>query len=359
MLAIVLLLCTIGALAIYSCTKSDLAAAGRPATAKLQLQLAWIVIGLGMLVATALVDTAKLRRLVWPLYIGVMVLLVLVLVLPGSVRETNRWISLGPVNLQPSELAKLAVILMLGAVVARVDEEKWDFTFLVKTLGYVGVPSLLILMQPDLGTPILLFFVWLTMMFVLGANPAHLGAFALAAIMLFAGAWGFGLIRPHQKARLVSFINPDADPYGTAYHLRQSLIAIGSGHLWGQGLFQGKQSQSAFVPDQETDFIFTVIAEELGFVGAASVLVLYGLLLYRGLAVSAAAATTFDRVVAAGIVAVFLIQIYSNIAMTVGLAPVKGMALPFLSYGGSSMVTNMMGIGILQSIYMRREQIVF
>ncbi|MGC9318090.1 MAG: rod shape-determining protein RodA [Armatimonadota bacterium] len=358
MLVVVLVLCIIGAAAIYSCTKGDLAAAGRPGASKLQLQLAWLVIGLCVLVGTMLVDPNKLQGLAWPIYLFVMGLLVIVLA-AGAVRGTTRWLALGPINLQPSELAKLAVIVMLGAVVARVEEDKWDFVFLLKTLGYVAVPAVLILLQPDLGTPIVLFFIWLVMMFIYGASPAHLGAFVLAGIMLFAGAWGFDLIKPHQKARLTAFIYPERDPYGAAYHLHQSLIAIGSGHLWGQGLFQGKQSQSAFIPDQETDFVFTVVGEELGFVGAAMVLVLYGLLLYRGIGVAAGALTTFDRVVAAGIVAMFLIQIYANIGMTIGLAPIKGMPLPFLSYGGSSLVANMMAIGILQSIYIRREQMVF
>ncbi len=353
MLTVVLLLCIIGAIAIYSCTR-----AGRLPTAKVTMQIAYVVIGLAILFGTMMVDAGKLRRLAWPIYLTVMGLLVIVLMV-GQIRETNRWIPLGPVHLQPSELAKLAVILMLGAFVAREGDEKGDFLFLVKALAYVGGPAVLILLQPDLGTPIVLFFIWLVMMFVFGANPGHLTAFTLAGVMLFAGAWGFGIIRPHQQARLSAFLYPERDPQGAAYHLRQSLIAVGSGHLWGQGLFHGRQSQGEFIPDQETDFVFTVVAEELGFVGAASVVVLYGLLLYRGLAVSAAASSPFDRVVAAGITAMLLIQIYANIGMTIGLVPVKGMALPFLSYGGSSLITNMLAVGILQTIHMRREQIVF
>jgi len=229
----------------------------------------------------------------------------------------------------------------------------------LRTLGYVAGPALLILLQPDLGTPIVMFFVWLVMLYAFGANPLHLGGFALAAILLFAGAWGFDLIRPHQKARMVAFIDPMADPQGAGYHLRQSLIAIGSGHLWGQGLFHGPQSQGSFIPDQETDFIFTVIGEEMGFVGAVSVVLLYGLLLFRAVSVAAAAPGMFGRAVAMGVTAMLLLQVVVNIAMTIGLAPVKGMALPFLSYGGSSMVTSMIAIGLLQSIYMRRDPIVF
>ncbi|NLO07598.1 MAG: rod shape-determining protein RodA [candidate division WS1 bacterium] len=353
LLAVVLLLCIIGAVAIYSCTRSET----RPIS-RLTMQIAYIIVGMAAMFSMMLVDTGRLRNLAWPIYLVVMGLLVLVLMM-GAIRDTNRWIPLGPVNLQPSELAKLAVIIMLGAVVARLEEEKWDFLFLVKTLGYIALPALLILVQPDLGTPIVLFFIWMAMMFVLGASPIHIAAFALAGVMLFAGAWGFGLIKPHQRARLTSFMNPDDAPLDAAYHLRQSLIAVGAGHLWGQGLFHGAQSQADFIPDQHTDFIFTVIAEELGFVGAFSVLVLFGLLLYRGLCICAYSPTTFDRVVAGGIVAMLLIQVYVNVAMTIGLAPVKGMALPFLSYGGSSLLVNMMAMGILQSIHMRREQIVF
>lgn len=353
LLTVVLLLCAIGALAIYSCTRN-----AESPSARLTMQLAYIIVGLAAMVGTMTIDTGRMRGVAWPVYLVVMGLLVIVL-LTGTVRETHRWIPIGPVNIQPAELAKIVIIVMLGAVVSRMEHDEYDFIFLVRTLAYVGAPSLLILLQPDLGTPIVLFFIWMVMMFTLGASPVHLGAFALAGVLLFAGAWGFGLVKPHQKARLAAFLYPDDASLSASYHLRQSLIAVGSGHLWGQGLFRGAQSQADFIPDQETDFIFTVVAEELGFVGAASVIVLYGLLLYRGLCISAGAATTFDRVVAAGIVGMLLIEIYANIGMTIGLAPVKGMALPFLSYGGSSLLTNMIAVGILQSIYVRREQIVF
>ncbi len=358
MLVIVLVLCTLGAVAIYSCTKNELLKQGRAPAGKLVLQLVWIALGLLALAATAAVDVNKLGRLAWPIYLVCLGLLLVVLV-AGPIRGTTRWIALGPVNLQPAELSKIALILMLGAVLARSEDESWDFLFLIRTLAYVAGPALLILLQPDLGTPIVMFFIWLVMLYAFGANPLHLGAFALAAILLFAGAWGFGLIRPHQKARMVAFIDPGADPQGAGYHLRQSLIAIGSGHLWGQGLFHGPQSQGSFIPDQETDFIFTVIGEEMGFIGAASVVLLYGLLLFRAVSVAAAAPNMFGRAVAMGITAMLLLEVFVNIAMTIGLAPVKGMALPFLSYGGSSMVTSMIAIGLLQSIFMRRDPIVF
>lgn len=359
MLAIVLALCLLGAVAIYSCTKGELARDGKPQTARLDLQLGWIALGLLMLFATMLVDVGKLPRLSWPIYLTSVGLLLLVLVVGALVRGTQRWIPLGPLNLQPAELAKLAVIVMLGSVLAHSEERAWDFVFVAKTLVYVGGPALLILMQPDLGTPIVLFLVWLVMLFAFGANPMHLLAITLAGVLLFSGAWGFGLIRPHQKARMVAFLNPEEDPQGASYHLNQSLIAVGSGHLWGQGLFQGSQSQGAFIPDQETDFVFTVIGEEMGFVGSVGVVLLYGLLVFRGLVVAGVAPSIFTRTVAAGITGMFLVEVFTNIGMTIGLAPVKGMALPFLSYGGSSLITNMIAIGMLQSIYMRRNPIVF
>ncbi len=353
LLTVVLLLCAIGAIAIYSCTRN-----AEDSSARLTMQLAYIVVGLAVMVGTMTIDTGKMNGLAWPFFLVVMGLLAVVLMM-GEVRDTHRWIPIGPVNVQPAELAKLAVIVMLGSFVSRAEHDEYDFIYLVKTLAWVGVPSLLILLQPDLGTPIVLFFIWLVMMFTLGASPMHLGAFVLAGLLLFVGAWGFGLVKPHQKTRLTAFLHPEDASQAASYHLRQSLIAVGAGHLWGQGLFHGPQSQADFIPDQETDFIFTVVAEELGFVGAASVVILYTLLLYRGLCISAAAPTTFDRVVAAGIVGMLLIEVYANIGMTIGLAPVKGMALPFLSYGGSSLLTNMIAVGILQSIYVRREQIVF
>jgi len=359
MLAVVLILCMVGAVAIYSCTKSDLASQGRSPASKLALQLVWILVGLAVLFATMLGDYAKAARLAWPIYVGCLALLLMVLIFGGLVRGTQRWIPLGPLHLQPSELCKLACILLVGAVLADSEEQSWSVVFLAKTLAYVVGPALLIMLQPDLGTPIVLFFIWLAMLFAFGAHPGHLVAFALAATMLFAGAWGFGLIREHQKERLVAFIDPEADPEGAGYHLKQSLIAVGSGHLWGQGLFHGTQSQGSFIPDQDTDFIFTVVGEELGFVGSVSVLLLYAVLLYRALRVTASAHGVFGRAVAMGVTAMFFIQIAANIGMTIGMAPVKGMPLPFLSYGGSSLVTNMIGIGMLQSIYMRRDQIVF
>jgi rod shape determining protein RodA len=201
--------------------------------------------------------------------------------------------------------------------------------------------------------------VWLTMLLVFGARVAHLGAIVFAFVMLFTAAWGLNVIRPHQKERLTAFLDPNQDPRGAGWQLQQSLIAIGSGHLFGQGIFKGSQSKLEFVPFQETDFIFTVIAEETGFAGSLLVLALFGVLLWRSVSIALAAKDTAGRLMAAGIGGMFLVHIMVNVGMTVGMMPVKGMPLPFISYGGSNMLANMAAVGLLESIHIHRQKITF
>jgi rod shape determining protein RodA len=349
----ILLLATIGCLMVYSATRAELG--GR----KLMLQLVWVALGLVVLASVTVVDYSRLVNLAVP-FLGFCVFLLVVVLFTGHlVKGAVRWIPLGPLNIQPAELLKLALILFLGGFLAGREEEAHDFGLVLTSLAYVGVPSLLVLAQPDLGTPVLLFMVWLTMLFVAGSRVLHLGAIAFAFIMLFTAAWGLNIIRPHQKERLTAFMNPDADPHGQGWQLKQSLIAIGSGHLVGQGLFKGTQSRLQFVPDQETDFVFTVVGEELGFVGSVAVLGLFGLVLYRALSIAAAAKDTAGRLIASGIVAMLLVHILVNVGMTLGMMPVKGMPLPFVSYGGSSMLTMMAAVGLLQSVHIHRQKITF
>jgi len=353
LLLTVLLLATIGCLMIYSATRAQGGAH------KLVLQLVWLALGLVVLASVTVVDYSRLVNLAVP-FLGLCIFLLVVVLFTGHlVKGAERWIPLGPINIQPAELLKLALILFLGGFLASREEEAHDFGLVLTSLAYVGVPSLLVLAQPDLGTPVLLFLVWLTMLFVAGSRVLHLGAIAFAFIMLFTAAWGLDIIRPHQKERLTAFMNPDADPHGQGWQLKQSLIAIGSGHLVGQGLFKGTQSRLQFVPDQETDFVFTVVGEELGFVGSVAVLGLFGLVLYRALSIAAAAKDTAGRLIASGIAAMLLVHILVNVGMTLGMMPVKGMPLPFVSYGGSSMLTMMAAVGLLQSVHIHRQKITF
>lgn len=359
LIAAVVALVAIGLAMVYSATRADLTMHGVSPQEKMVAQRNWVILSIVVFVIVASFEYSRLQHLAWPTYLVVLGLLVVVLIIGGLVRETHRWISLGPLNIQPAELAKLGVILMLSAFLAERESEYANFELLTRSLGYALLPSVLILLQPDLGTPILLVFIWGVGCFIYGARVQHLAAFAFAFVMLFMAAWGFGLIRPHQKERLTAFVRTDEAVHDKRWQLEQSLIAIGSGHLTGQGLFSGSQSQLSFVPDQETDFIFSIIGEELGFVGAVLVLALFGVVLWRGLVISATARTAFGRLVAGGIVAMYFFHIAVNIGMTLGLMPVKGLPLPFVSYGGSAMLVNFIALGILQAIYIDQQSIRF
>lgn len=362
LMAAVLLLTAVGLLMIYSATRTHLALNDMSPTLKLGKQLVSVVIGLVLFVVIASFDYSRLANLSWPLFIGSLVLLVAVLAIGAEVNGARRWIDLGPIRLQPGELAKPALILFLASYMAARAEQAGDFDLLLRTLGFAAIPCMLILIEPDLGTPVLLVFVWAIMCYALGSRLHHLAAIGFAFAMIFAAAWGFNVIRPHQRARLIAFVNSNPqtqEEKDARYQLEQSMIAIGSGHLIGQGLFRGPQTQLSFVPDQETDFIFTAIGEELGFLGAAAVMVLLGVVLWRTLTIAAEARTLFGRLIAAGVAGMFFLHILANIGMTLGMTPVKGMPLPFVSYGGSALMANFIALGVLQSVFIDRQTIRF
>ncbi len=361
LLVAVLLLCAYGALMIYSCTQAQLAMADKPPASTVILQLIWIGLGLVVMgLIIIIVDYSRLAHLS-PLFYGLVLgLLLLVLAVGQTVHGSARWLTIGPITVQPGELSKIAIIIMLGTYLSsRSSRQLQTFHTLVWSLGYVMVPAALIFLQPDLGTPVVLVFICFFVMFLAGVKLTQLGAVAFALVMLFATAWSAGVIRDYHKERLTAFLNPDEDPQGAGWQIRQSLIAIGSGHLLGKGLFQGTQSRLAFIPYQEEDFVFTVVGEEWGFAGCLALLGLLAVLMWRSLAICWEAKDRFGRLVAGGIAALFLIHITANVGMTLGLAPVKGMTLPFVSYGGSSMIVNYIAVGILQSIYMRKRKIAF
>ncbi len=359
LLGTVLALTAIGLVMIYSATRAQLTIADQLPAKKLILQSIWVLLGLVLFVLVSSFDFSRLAVLSSPIYVTTLVLLVVVLIIGEEVRGVRRWMAIGPMTLQPAELVKLGLILMLAAFFASREGEAADFELLTRGLAYAVVPCVFLVLQPDLGTPILLLFVWGGVAYIFGARLHHLGAFFFAFIMVFMAAWGFGLIRPHQKQRLTAFISNSTDIEKEGYHLRQSLIAIGSGHLAGQGLFRGPQTQLSFVPDQETDFIFTAVGEEFGFLGCGTVILLFGVVLWRGLMICAQARTLFGQLVAAGIVVMLFFHVAANIGMTLGMMPVKGLPLPFVSYGGSSVLTNFIALGLLQAIYNDRRTIRF
>jgi rod shape determining protein RodA len=265
-------------------------------------------------------------------------------------------------SIQPSEFAKLAVVIGMALVVAERTEGRWGRRVrsleVVAMLAIAGIPAALILLQPDLGTMLVLTATVFGVVAVAGAGRRWLLGLGLAGVATAVGAVTMGVLKPYQVDRFLAFTNPDLDPRGAGYNVEQARIAIGNGGLYGQGLFDGSQTRSGFVPEQHTDFIFTVAGEELGLVGAGLVIFLLVLLIWRALAIAADTDDMFGRVAAAGIACWWGFQAFQNIGMCLGIMPVTGVPLPFVSYGGSSMFAGMLALGLLHNIHLRSTSVV-
>ena len=319
-------------------------------------QLFYIVLGVPVMLAISFVDYRNWQRWALPLYIVNLLLLLLVMRGGHSALGAQRWISLGPLGtFQPSEPAKLILAISLAAVFCRGSYD--NLQDLWKPLVVVGIPALLILKQPDLGTALVLIAMLTAQLFF--ALP-KLGDFAIYCLgVLIAAAVAVGtdkILKPFQKARLFVFINPKLDPQGFGYNLNQAKIAVGSGELLGRGFHQGTQTQLSFVPENSTDFIFTVLAEEWGFLGTSLLIVLYVGLLFGGVQTMLAARDRFGFLLAAGIVTMFFFHILVNVGMTIGIMPITGIPLPFVSFGGSAILTLFAAVGILLNIYSQRDR---
>lgn len=346
----------IGLLAIFSATHSK--QAGNVGAYYYVLRQSFAAaLGAVAMVFVVNFDYRFLERLVRPVYLGNLALLATVLVLGHTAKGAQSWFRLGFISFEPAEVAKVALIITLARHLERRDDlHRWSG--IASAFTHVALPILLILAQPDLGTALVFVAIFFTMLYVGGARPRHLltiiGVGALLAIPAF-----FFVLKPYQQARIMMFVNPYADPTGNGYNVIQSMIAVGSGRLFGKGLFAGTQTQLNFVPEHHTDFIFSVIGEEFGFLGAAVVLGLYYYIFRRGLAAVAEAKDRFGMLLASGVVAMLFAHVLINVGMNVGVMPVTGIPLPFLSYGGSSLIANLMGIGLLINVYMRRQKILF
>ncbi len=317
-------------------------------------QLAWLGVSLGALLFTLLPDYRSLERIAVPLYAICVVMLVVVLIWAPVINGSQRWLIIGGFHAQPSELTKLALLVLFARILGRAGPNREvGLTDLALPALLVAVPTGLILRQPDLGTAVLVAIVPCSFLLIARVRFALLASLAAAAVIAAAGGWFFYLL-DYQKQRLLTFLYPERDPLGAAYHSIQSQIAVGSGGVFGKGFNQGPQSQLDFLPEQQTDFVFSVLGEEWGFLGAAIVLVLYLALLIRGLAIARASKDLFGAFLAIGVVAMLFWPTAINIAMVLGSAPVVGIALPFLSYGGSALITSLIGIGLLMNISMRR-----
>ncbi len=259
------------------------------------------------------------------------------------------WFDFGIFSFQPADMMKLVLVLILAKYFSRRHVEIGDIKHIFISGFYVLVPFLLLLLQPDFGSAMILFFIWLGMVLVSGISKTHLFAVFVSGLLIFGIAWMF-LFAPYQKARIMNFINPLADIHGSGYNAFQSTIAVGSGQILGKGLGFGTQSRLNFLPEYQTDFVLAAYAEEWGFVGSLLILLLYGLVIWRILATASLGATNFEILFGMGIAILFMSHILINVGMNLGILPITGVPLPFMSYGGSHLLTEFMGLGILMSM---------
>jgi rod shape determining protein RodA len=319
-------------------------------------QLLYAGLGIPLMIGVSFVDYRDWQRWAPGLYIVNLLLLLFILRGGHSAMGAQRWISLGPFGtFQPSEPAKLVLAISLAAVLCRGSYDKLQELW--KPLLAVAVPAVLILKQPDLGTALVLLAILSVQLFLGLPKLSDFAIYALGVLLVGAVAIGTNaVLKPFQKARLFVFLNPKLDPLGAGYNLNQSKIAVGSGEWLGRGLYHGTQTQLNFVPENSTDFIFTVLAEEWGFAGALVLLLLYAILLYGGIRSMLAARDRFGFLLAGGLVGMFFFHILVNVGMTIGIMPITGIPLPFVSFGGSAILTGFAAIGILLNIHSQRDR---
>ncbi len=350
-------LTALGSLLVWSATSTSSDLAGDDPHAYLRKQLVNVAIGVVLMVVVLATDHRWVRILAPVVYLVSVLGLVLVLVAGTTINGSRSWLQVGGMSIQPAEFAKLAVIIGMALVVAERAERRWGRTVgsleVVAMLGIAAVPATLILLQPDLGTMLVLSATVFGVLAVAGAGRGWLVGLTVAGVAGAGTAVFLGVLKPYQVDRFMAFTNPGLDPRGAGYNTEQARIAVGNGGLFGQGLFEGSQTRSGFVPEQHTDFIFTVAGEELGLAGSGVVIVLLAVLIWRALAIAARAGDLFGRVAAAGIACWWGFQAFQNIGMCLGIMPVTGVPLPFVSYGGSSLFAGMLALGLLQNIHLR------
>jgi rod shape determining protein RodA len=318
-------------------------------------QFVWICLGMVAFVVMWMSDYHRLARLAYPAYVLVLLMLVFVLFEGRTSKGAQRWIALGPFSFQPSEFAKLVLILVLAHYYSKAPRVGWLQRVIVP--GLLMFPGLLlILKQPDLGSGFSFVAVYAAMLLMVGVRSEALGVILLFSVMLFPFAWEglWGSLHDYQRQRIMAFVDPDYDPGGKGYHALQSKIAIGSGELVGKGLYGGTQSQLKFLPEGHTDFIFAVYAEEWGFLGVLVLLALFIALIWLSLEIASTAKDQLGALLAAGIVAMLCFCVVVNIGMTAGMFPIVGIPLPLVSYGGSATIMTMASLGLLLNVKRRR-----
>ncbi|SDL96115.1 rod shape-determining protein RodA [Halarsenatibacter silvermanii] len=333
----------------------------------LRTQLVAAFLGIILIVIIQFYDYRVFREYDIILYLITISILSALLFAGATVGGGTRWLALGPVTFQPSEIAKILLILFFASWMDRNEEELSSFKGFIKHLGYLLPPFFLVILQNDLGTALVLVFIFLTMFYIAGGRVKDIvltfGGGFIAVVAMISSHIYFStpliFLQPYQLNRLIGFIKPEIDPRGIGYNIIQVRIAIGSGQFTGRGFREGPQNQLNFLPEQHTDFIFAVIGEEFGFIGAALVIILFVLLLLQIIKVALKAKDNFGKLITAGIIAMFFFHFIENVGMSLGIMPITGIPLPFISYGGSSMVTSMVAIGLILNINIRRKKINF
>jgi len=344
-----LLIAVIGVVTIYSSTFPH-AGNLKPLYVK---QIYWLLIGLALMFSILFFDYRTLIRHAYPFLLFCMILLILVMFVGRSTSGSQRWLQLGFISFQPSEITKIALILALTRFFAEEDNPYgYGLRDLWVPFLIFGIPALLVFKQPDLGTVVLLVLIYASILAFIGVHLRTWITLGVGCAVLAPLLWHF--LKDYQKTRLLTFLKPDLDPLKTGYHIIQSKIAVGSGAFSGKGFLQGTQSQLHFLPEQHTDFIFSVLAEEWGFIGCFFLLFLLLLLISRGLKIAYTSKDRGGAILAVGVSAMLFWQSFINVGMVVGIVPVVGVPLPLLSYGGTSVITTFLGIGILMNISMRR-----
>jgi rod shape determining protein RodA len=349
LLAIVLLIASIGILNLYSISSSG-EASGIAFHLK---QITWVLIGLVVMISVAFIEYRYYSDFAYPIHAVTLLLLVAVMAFGMITSGAQRWIRMGSLSFQPSEFVKISLIIALAKFFQhRPDREGFTLKDLPIPFLLLIVPMGFILKQPDLGTAIILFLILLSVLLFVRIHWTSLLILGLTGASVLPLLWGF--LKEYQKKRIYTFFNPSLDPLGSGYHIIQSKVAVGSGGIFGKGFMKGTQCKLGFLPEQQTDFIFSVLAEEWGFIGSLIVIALYLVLILWGLRIAVTAKDRFGAILSFGVVAMLFWHAFINIGMVLGMMPVVGIPLPLLSYGGSFMVSTLMGVGLLINVSMRR-----
>lgn len=347
LIVIVLLLSGVGLLTIYGLGSPE-------SLVFLKKQLFFLGLGLFLMLGLSFLDYRIFKNyssILISLYLISLFSLIFVL-FSQEIRGASSWFRLGPLSFEPIELAKIMVILLLAKYFSLRHIEMYRIRHLIVSGLYIGLPISIILFQPDFGSILVLFSIWFGLIMVAGIKLRHLAILCLILVFLSVGSW-FYLFKDYQKQRILTFFNPQKDPYGRGYHITQSLITIGSGGLFGRGTGASSQAGLKFLPEQHTDFIFATLAEQRGLIGIAFLLFLFALLFWRVIKIALTSLNNFSRLFAAGLAIMLLAQLVINIGMNMAILPITGLTLPLVSYGGSSLVTIFLALGILQSIKAR------